>query len=416
MSGKLPPGFDPNTTPSMIPPKGVTPNFVNGESISYLGLNAISACLPLLVIFLALRIYSRIRVGYKFGADDFLCVAAAANILAWFGILIHKLHGPYGHHLYDLPVSEMTESFLRLHLTGTVMYASCAMLVKVSLLVLYLRIFHPVYVVNRAIYACIGLVSVFYLVSIIYDAVKCTPAPGSQGGYFLAALYCAPSALEISVALGVFGLVSDVVILLIPMSLVLPMNLPRRKKIAVTCTFLTGFLACACSMVTCVSRIQYWRSKSTDYTWDIIIPDTFTVIELTVGHICCSLPTLPPLLTSLRSSERVQGILKHLHINSPHRQANSRAEDGKPSPSPASKEARHDDAGNQLPEIAAGRLTGLRSIIQRVFPSQTSQATGSNKVEDPSGSRDTSGGGSDVHSVDMDYHQHLRKGTGRSPV
>ncbi|KAK3688824.1 hypothetical protein B0T22DRAFT_490423 [Podospora appendiculata] len=385
MSGKLPPGFDPNTTPSMIPPKGVTPKLF------------------------------RIRVGYKFGADDFLCVAAAANILAWFGILIHKLHGPYGYHLYDLPVSEMTELFLRLHLTGTVMYASGAMLVKVSLLVLYLRIFHPVYVVNRAIYACIGLVSAFYLVTIIYDAVKCTPAPGSPGGYFLAALYCAPFALEISVAQGVFGLVSDVVILLIPMSLVLPMNLPRGKKIAVTCTFLTGFLACVCSMVTCVSRIQYWRSKSTDYAWDIIIPDTFTVIELTVDHICCSLPTLPPLVTSLRSSERAQAILKRLHINSSHRQPVPGDEDSEPSPSPASKERRHDSTGDQLPDIPAGRPTGLRSIIQRVFPSQTS-ATGSHKAEDGNGSHNTSAGFSDVQSVEMDYHQHLRKGTARSPV
>lgn len=61
--------FDPDKTPLAPPPEGVTPNFENGESNGWIAKSLIYTFIPLMLVFLALRIWSRVRFG-KFGADD----------------------------------------------------------------------------------------------------------------------------------------------------------------------------------------------------------------------------------------------------------------------------------------------------------------------------------------------------------
>ena len=48
--------------------------------------------------------------------------------------------------------------------------------------------------------------------------------------------------LTVSVATSSFGLVIDLVILLLPIIAVMPLQLPTRRKIGVVCVFTTGLL------------------------------------------------------------------------------------------------------------------------------------------------------------------------------
>ena len=48
--------------------------------------------------------------------------------------------------------------------------------------------------------------------------------------------------LTVSVATSSFGLVIDLVILLLPIIAVMPLQLPTRRKIGVVCVFMTGLL------------------------------------------------------------------------------------------------------------------------------------------------------------------------------
>ena len=141
------------------------------------------------------------------------------------------LDNPYGIHLYNVPIAALTDHFLRLNLVFIVLWATSTLLVKATLLVLYLRIFRPALWMHWAIYTTIAVVSAFYLATVIADVVKCTPKPGG-GGWLVSQQVCGPAALDIAVAQGVFGPVSDLVILLIPMVMVAPLKMERGRKVA----------------------------------------------------------------------------------------------------------------------------------------------------------------------------------------
>ncbi|KAH8901739.1 hypothetical protein GQ53DRAFT_740474 [Thozetella sp. PMI_491] len=387
-------GIDWTEIPSGIPPPGVTPNFANPESNAYITRDVMYGFLPLMIVFLVLRIYARIHTGFKFGPDDFLSIAAAGSITAFCGVLLSLLDNPLGHHQYDIPVSDITDDFLRKNLVFVVLFATSAMLVKCSLLVLYLRIFRPIVTVNWIIYLCIGVISAFYISTLTAYSVLCSPRPGFS--WVVSQVVCGTAALNIAVVQGVFGPVSDLVVMLIPMTLVLPLSLPPKKKVAVAGIFLTGSLALACSIVNCVLRFK--ERTSVDYTWEGTYPGSMAIIELTIGHICCSLPTFPPLFMAIRKLKWAQSAAEGFKNYSCSTDKGS--EIAVPIPS----------AQGPRPEVPAaipsGRLTGLRSFVQRVRglePRPASRvANGSNQEE----SRN------ELNSVDMDYHAQLRTTAG----
>lgn len=114
------------------------------------------------------------------------------------------------------------------------------MLVKVSLLALYLRMFKPVRLVNIIIHTCIGVVVSFYVATMIAELVVGVPR-GDEGWQAAQARY-GNFGLEVSAARGIFGVISDFVILAIPLSQVVQLHLPLRRKITLVCIFLSGLL------------------------------------------------------------------------------------------------------------------------------------------------------------------------------
>lgn len=115
------------------------------------------------------------------------------------------------------------------------------MLVKVSLLALYLRVFKPSRKVNIIIYTCIGVVMAFYLSTMIAELVVGIPKSGN-GGWQEAQMNYGPFGLDVSAVRGVFGIVSDFAILLIPLTQIVQLNLPLKRKVVLVCIFLTGLL------------------------------------------------------------------------------------------------------------------------------------------------------------------------------
>ncbi|KAI0404660.1 hypothetical protein F4802DRAFT_565871 [Xylaria palmicola] len=338
--------FDPNTTPILMPPDGVIPNFQNPDSNAYISNNVIEAFLPLMLLFFLLRVYSRAVVIRKFGIDDALSVVAAASVVVVCGILLSLNDRVDGRHVWDIPLSFLTDAYLKRNFTYVLLTALSAMLVKLSLLLLYLRIFNPSWTVNLTIHACIGVVSLFYLSTIIAELV--VGVPRGNGNWQQAQITYGPVGLTVSVVRGVFGVVSDFVILLIPMTQLVVLALPTRRKIVLICVFLTGILACASSIATTVFR--FGEQDNLDYTWANTLPNAFAIIELTVGHICCSLPTLPPLILLLGKSKAINSIKSYIHLNRA-----GKVESGLPTSAPS------ETPKNLLPGVPRSGLTGLRS-------------------------------------------------------
>ena len=81
---------------------------------------------------------------------------------------------------------------------------------------------------------------IFYIVLVIFEIDLCTPReklwnPLMQGGHCF-------SFNAINQASGVFNVISDFVILILPMPCVWKLRMPQKKKILMTAIFATGFL------------------------------------------------------------------------------------------------------------------------------------------------------------------------------
>ena len=116
--------------------------------------------------------------------------------------------------------------------------------IKLSILLQYLRIFAPTRKGNMFVYVgvhlCIWTNLMFYSIDTVFDIAACTPRrkiwdPLMRTGH----CHNIDAILQAS---GLFNIISDVAILILPMPCVWRLCLPLKKKILMTMIFATGFL------------------------------------------------------------------------------------------------------------------------------------------------------------------------------
>lgn len=114
---------------------------------------------------------------------------------------------------------------------------------KLTLLLLYRRLFKIHRLASIMIWGGVAVSSVFYLVSVILILDHCVPEGGQT---WLSMAYtgsCTPVQNGLSEASGIFGLVSDLYILAIPVWLISRLNSPTKRKVGVMAVFLTGLMS-----------------------------------------------------------------------------------------------------------------------------------------------------------------------------
>lgn len=62
--------LDPTMTPSRPPPTGVIPNFVHPASNAHISVIVTSIMLPLVLVFVSLRVYSNLWINRRFAGSD----------------------------------------------------------------------------------------------------------------------------------------------------------------------------------------------------------------------------------------------------------------------------------------------------------------------------------------------------------
>ncbi|KAI1499892.1 hypothetical protein F5X99DRAFT_262235 [Biscogniauxia marginata] len=243
-------------TPALQPPPGMISNFVDPPSRASLGRIVIGVTLPLMILFLALRVYTRLSIFRTLSADD---------------VVGH----PLGPHQWDVPRSQINARLAKLTLSATCLYALGSLLVKSALLVLYLRIFHQVERARAMIWTGIVVIAVFYTITIVINIVNCVPieqhVANPDGGEWEERKHrdqCLLPVYYLSAAQGIFSVVSDFYVLAIPMSLIVGIRIPKARKVIINLVFLTGLLACILSIISTVFRFK--QLDSNDFTWDAI--------------------------------------------------------------------------------------------------------------------------------------------------
>ena len=123
----------------------------------------------------------------------------------------------------------------------TFVYSPTAFFARLALVLFYFRIFSSHRATRVAIYVGI-LVGFLYLTATeIAILVFCVHRHGLQWFSVQYVAQCMPSE-KTNYSQGIFGVVSDIYVFILPLPILWTLHMPLRKKLGVTAIFLTGLM------------------------------------------------------------------------------------------------------------------------------------------------------------------------------
>ncbi|KAL2813881.1 integral membrane protein [Aspergillus granulosus] len=263
-------------------------------------------CIPIVTIFVAMRF--AIRAWYKQWApvEDWTCFTAWLLFMAYcgIGIMIGKYGG--GYHYTDVSEEHLV-LFRKFCYIATVLYCPMALLVKIALLSILIRIFSPYKNKILFIYIFLGALCVYYIIAEIVKIRMCDPVPA----YWTQDDPNA-SCLDQQAALiadSVISVVSDLLILLLPLPLTWSLQMSRNKKLRVIGMLSAGGLATAFSIYRLILVLR--DGSSPDMTIVFICVILSGNAEGGVGLICACLPSLNIVIAKLRNHSYKSRYYKH---------------------------------------------------------------------------------------------------------
>ncbi|KAL2268980.1 hypothetical protein VTJ83DRAFT_3826 [Remersonia thermophila] len=260
----------------------------------------LSVTCTLSTLAVLLRIYSRAIVLRSFGADDFMIVPA--QILTIASAVAIGLEAKYGlgRHVWMMPPENFVP-YMKSFYTSIVVYNVAVCLTKISILLMYYRLFSNT-VLRPIIFVGLGFLGSWAVTLSILLPMVCMPVhkfwePDAPG-------VCL-NQLAIWYVMAGINVFTDFSLLIMPMPLIKSLNLPARQKALLFAIFTLGIFPCAVS----IYRIRTLGAAAvaTDPTWDNVDAATFSFLELSVGVVTVCLPTLRPFLARV-----MPGVFGHL--------------------------------------------------------------------------------------------------------
>ncbi|KAH6669457.1 hypothetical protein B0J14DRAFT_657554 [Halenospora varia] len=237
-------------------------------------------------IVLALRFYTRHKISFYIGADDWCMLAAYIVGIAQWGLWY--AYGELGNaqHIWDIKVENLSRFFQVLWLIQ-VMYPIGLGLVKCSVLALYLRLF-PSDRFRIVILCSIVTIVCMTIALTLSVIVQCIPVTDSWNVFN-------PKCIDREVqqiASSVLSFVTDIIILLLPMKYLLALRVTLREKIQVIAVMSLGCVTCVAS----VMRFKYISnvSHSKDATWDGFNLSIWSSLEFYLAIITACAPAIKP--------------------------------------------------------------------------------------------------------------------------
>ncbi|KAI0481796.1 hypothetical protein F4859DRAFT_435861 [Xylaria cf. heliscus] len=234
-----------------------------------------------LIIVAALFVAARLVGGYKktrkFVGSDYISVSAILFLIGTFII-------------FNLTTDALTDPNTSLyHLAqigtaSTLVAAAATWTAKSPILFLYIQLF-GIKTWLRLISYCILVVTFLFLLGWnAYVAATCNP----NGRENLPAIVmkCTSVTALGGLIVGVISVVTDIIIIVLPLPIILRLNLPLGKRVGIIGVFLTGIFGLAASATSLYFR---WASHS-GLQVDYRAAATWTVIELSIAIIVGCVP------------------------------------------------------------------------------------------------------------------------------
>ncbi|KAG9249508.1 uncharacterized protein F5Z01DRAFT_697825 [Emericellopsis atlantica] len=232
-------------------------------------------------------------VGSSLWLDDWLALGATGTIIASAFINIYGLAGHgLGRDIWTLSAGEITAVLRYFHTIAWLYFLDTA-LVKLSVIVFYLRIF-PTVAVQRLLWGTFAVTCIWGATFIFVAVFQCRPIDhfwkhwdGMHQGSCVDANAVAWASAATNIAL-------DLWLLAVPLWQLRTLQLHRKKKIGVGLMFCVGIFVTVVSALRLQSLVTF--AKTSNMTWDYYPACLWSTIEVTVGLMCACFPAVRQLL------------------------------------------------------------------------------------------------------------------------
>ncbi|KAK8063074.1 Satratoxin biosynthesis SC1 cluster protein 4 [Apiospora hydei] len=260
-------------------------------------------CILVATTAVTLRVYTRQFILNRVGPDDFMAVAALAGITALGAITIIHTNFGLGTHIYDIAMDPLLimDFFKSLELNkqqffylGVVVYNFTLVFVKLSLFLQYYRLVDqvPRY---RPLFLGAGFVVMGWTIAMVFSMTFICVPVYAYWDKSVPHVCLSDPMMQLTNSVG--NIVTDLILLLLPMPVLWRLNLPIRQKWGVIGIFSLGFITCIVSLLRVIFVFDH--GPSSDITFEGTVITGWTIAEVTTGLLASSLITLRPLMSKI---------------------------------------------------------------------------------------------------------------------
>ncbi|THV51512.1 hypothetical protein BGAL_0108g00080 [Botrytis galanthina] len=249
--------------------------------------------IPVLLVCVALRYFARWVIRGPWGVDDVLVFMSLLLQLCQAGISIASVkNAGVGYHIPYLQAKdpEIVATWGKYLVAIATIYFGGVNIPKLAILGLYKRLF-PTRGILLVIHILMAVLVALTISTTVTNLAACRPFSANWDS-------TAKATCINKEAFFIWGsipnIVTDIIILILPMRVVWNLHATRRMKIGLTITFAVGSFG----LITSIIRFTtFFRNNSfIDGTWSAVDLIIWTQVEAGVYLISCCLPTWRPLL------------------------------------------------------------------------------------------------------------------------
>ncbi|KAJ8060208.1 hypothetical protein OCU04_010551 [Sclerotinia nivalis] len=254
----------------------------------------------LAAVAVALRFLTRRLTKAGIAADDWWILIGLLLLIITGSLLLYGVKSdPNGGETIDRdsPTFDYTPHviYLKMSWTCAILYFSVVTAIKISILLMYRRIFSTSLV--RSYWTFMSLVIIWWLVGTIATCISCIPANRfwighSAGGWcFNFNIYW--------MVMGLVEIVVDIGILVLPIGVVVGLQMPNSQKVLVGGIFLLGSFV----IITGIVRVVLGYAPGSQNV-DFPRAELWSAVHVGMAIVCACLPNFRPLLNRITASAR----------------------------------------------------------------------------------------------------------------
>ncbi|TVY20112.1 hypothetical protein LARI1_G001932 [Lachnellula arida] len=269
----------PTHVPSIPPPPGHEP-FGNDGTLWKWDILCVTVCLLFTTILFVLRTYVRFFVRREWLFEDWL--------IAYCGLVTTVMNRHGGVHEWDLMTEEVHSALYWFNI-ASIEYGIEILLCKLTILMMYRRVFVPhrwgfFDIVLRTFEA---ILIFFYFSITVVKIFECNPRARIWNKKLHGTCINIDTMLNSS---GLFNMITDILILLVPIKSVWKLQMKKAKKLRVVLVFTFALIAPVFSLIGFLVRERISHSPDATYNQPLVL--LWAIAEVSTGFICICLPPL----------------------------------------------------------------------------------------------------------------------------